>query len=106
MNCVRCNAENPASSKFCRSCGGVLGTLCSRCGTAAHPDDHYCTSCGLDLSQRGGADMMRTSRNQSSVMSQYSPQEIEELLALRKTTRRETDSTKTLKQDDVDKLFE
>lgn len=50
--------------------------------------------------------MMRTSRNQSSVMSQYSPQEIEELLALRKTTRRETDSTKTLKQDDVDKLFE
>ena len=72
----------------------------------AHPDDRYCTSCGLDLAGRPVGWSVNSSRNQSPVTSQYSSEEIEDLLALRKTIRKETDAAKTLKQDDVDKLFE
>ena len=106
MNCDQCNTENPNSAKFCRSCGAVLGSLCARCGTVALPEDRYCTSCGSDLVEQSGGELMGSSHTQLSITSQYSPQEIDELLALRKTMKRETDSAKTLSQGDVDKLFE
>jgi hypothetical protein len=38
-------------------------------------------------------------------MKQYTPQEIEILLALRKTLKKEETTVKTFRQDDVDKLF-
>jgi hypothetical protein len=60
----------------------------------------------LDLAGRPVGWSVDSSRKQLPVTSQYSQQEIEELLALRKTTRRETKATKALNQDDVDKLFE
>jgi hypothetical protein len=106
MNCVRCDAENPISGKFCRSCGATLGIMCRRCATVAHPEDRYCTSCGLSLAERTGGEPAGASRNLSPVASQYSPEEIEGLLALRHTIRRETHAAKTLNQNDVDKLFE
>jgi hypothetical protein len=56
--------------------------------------------------EQSGGELMGSSHTQLSITSQYSPQEIDELLALRKTMKRETDSAKTLSQGDVDKLFE
>ena len=105
MNCARCNAENPISGKFCRSCGAILGIVCTQCGTVAHPDDRYCISCGLDLAGQPVGGSVESSRKQLPAPSQYSQQEIEDLLALRKATRRETKAAMTLNQDDVDKLF-
>jgi hypothetical protein len=39
-------------------------------------------------------------------IKQYTPQEIEELLVLRRSVRKAENAAKTLNQDDVDKLFE
>ncbi len=107
MICVRCNTDNLASAKFCRSCGAALGTVCPHCGTVSHPDDQYCTSCGLDLAKAlsGGAAASHRPGAAIPVAEQYTPEEIAELLALRKTVKKEETSAKTLSQDDVDKLF-
>ena len=110
MVCGRCNAENPDDGRFCRSCGASLGTICSSCGVPCHPEDRYCGSCGapqaLALQDEppalAGASSLSSS---SAAMKQYTPQEIEILLALRKTLKKEETTVKTFRQDDVDKLF-
>ncbi len=110
MICVQCNVENPDSGKFCRSCGATLGILCTRCGVVARPDDRYCTSCGFSLAGQSGEGSPTFSSRPGSgdrapSVKQYTPLEIEELLALRKTVKREEAGAKTLSQADVDDLF-
>lgn len=110
MVCVRCNVENPADGKFCRSCGAPLGNICGRCGKVNEHNDRYCVSCGkllMALEKDGQSATVPSSSPYTSLASsqQYSPQEIEELLSLRKTMKKEDTSTKTLRQEDVDKLF-
>jgi len=107
MVCGRCNAENPDDGRFCRSCGASLGTACSKCGVSCRPDDRYCGSCGAPLAI-SLADVELTLVNSSSPSApskQYTPQEIEILLALRRTLKKEETTVKSLRQDDVDKLF-
>ncbi len=54
MNCPACGAENKADRRFCRSCGGALGTVCGACGTTSDPDDRFCGTCGSALGNAAG----------------------------------------------------
>lgn len=51
VRCPSCRAINPASSKFCSSCGNTLAnTACPACGTQASPGAAFCGDCGAALS--------------------------------------------------------
>ena len=110
MICGRCEAENPDDGRYCRSCGASLGTACTKCGVPTRPDDRYCGSCGeplaLSLAVEPPAIADPSSHvPASAVVDQYTPQEIDVLLALRRTLKKEETTVKTFRQDDVDKLF-
>lgn len=110
MVCGRCNAENPDDGRYCRSCGASLGTACTKCGVPTRPDDRYCGSCGeplaLSLVDEPPALADPNSHvSASPVVDQYTPQEIDVLLGLRRTLKKEETTVKTFRQDDVDKLF-
>jgi uncharacterized OB-fold protein len=85
--------------------------VCSRCGKANDPESRYCSACGMSLlalvtEESPESSLTSASSVPSSTPRQYSPEDIEELLILRKVVKREDRSAKVLKQDDVDKLFE
>ena len=102
MTCPQCNAENPAGFKFCNACGSALQSPCSRCGNIMHVSDRFCSSCGQS---RISEETSNTAAIVPKVTNQYTSSEIEELLTIRKMMRREDTASKTLNQDDVDKLF-
>lgn len=102
MTCPHCGAENTAGVKFCRSCGLALDNSCRKCGHAAGQDDRFCTACGQPLVM---PESSPDARRQALQTKQYSPEEIEELLVLRRLTKKQEIASKTLNQDDVDKLF-
>jgi hypothetical protein len=79
----------------------VLEKACIECGVLAQPDDRFCRACGQALMAAGTDALSR----QPVPTKQYSRPDIEELLSLRKLIRKEEISSKTLNQDDVDKLF-
>jgi hypothetical protein len=84
---------------------------CSRCGKVNDPESRFCNACGMSLLGSVTEDSPETSLTSSSsapssTPRQFSPQDIEELLLLRKVVKREDRGAKVLKQDDVDKLFE
>src|SRR4051812_21126535 len=48
--CGNCRGQNPASAKFCESCGAALVTSCPACGTTpSHPGARVCLNCGQAL---------------------------------------------------------
>src|SRR4051812_49540961 len=48
--CGNCRGQNPASAKFCESCGAALVTSCPACGTTpSHPAARFCLNCGQAL---------------------------------------------------------
>src|SRR4051794_26157120 len=48
--CGNCRGQNPASAKFCESCGAALVTSCPACGTTpSHPGARFCLNCGQAL---------------------------------------------------------
>jgi class 3 adenylate cyclase/predicted ATPase len=49
MRCANCNAENPASRKFCLECGAQLTRACARCGSPNPPSAKFCGECGARL---------------------------------------------------------
>jgi len=111
MVCIRCTAEIEAEARFCTSCGAPQGILCGRCGKLNSLDDRYCSSCGLalltSLKLDGAPSSSATTPTVPPATKQYTAQEIEELLSLRKVfVKNEEDSSKTLSQADIDKLFE
>jgi class 3 adenylate cyclase/tetratricopeptide (TPR) repeat protein len=53
MKCDRCQAENPATKKFCRKCGAKLARVCNGCGAQVLPDDQFCGDCGQPLLRSG-----------------------------------------------------
>ena len=101
MTCPHCSVENPSGAKFCSSCGSVLEKACNECGFLSPPDDRFCRACGQPLAAAAG----EPSSQQPIPVKQYSRQDIEELLVLRRLVRKEEIASKTLNQDDVDKLF-
>ena len=110
MVCRECNTENRSGGKFCTSCGAPLGIICSRCGKVNELDDRHCGSCGLALAislkeESSASTQSSTSLASSAAIKQYSRQEVEELLALRKALIKEESSAEPMSQDDIDKLF-
>ena len=84
--------------------------VCNRCGKENDPESRYCSACGLFLAGNATQDTVDSSASSAPLIPratprQYSREDIEELLIVRKATRREDPSSKVLKQDDVDKLF-
>ncbi|MGH7407626.1 MAG: double zinc ribbon domain-containing protein, partial [Candidatus Methylomirabilales bacterium] len=49
MTCPRCQAENPASLKFCGECGARLATVCPSCGARNATTQQFCGECGVRL---------------------------------------------------------
>src|SRR5262249_51205740 len=49
MRCPNCNAENPATAKFCVECGVAFRSLCPKCGAENPPRSKFCAECGLSL---------------------------------------------------------
>src|SRR3954468_12190630 len=47
--CQTCGTENPASARFCMSCGAQLERRCPSCGAAAPPQARFCMECGSAL---------------------------------------------------------
>src|SRR3954468_6827829 len=47
--CQSCGTENPASAKFCMSCGAQLERRCANCGAAPPPQARFCMECGSAL---------------------------------------------------------
>jgi predicted amidophosphoribosyltransferase len=101
MTCPHCNAENPSDGNFCSSCGSALEKACSDCGALARSDDRFCRACGRPLKAAADEALSR----QPIPTKQFSRQDIEDLLVLRKMIRKEEATSKTLNQDDVDQLF-
>src|SRR5712671_2903515 len=49
MRCPSCNSENPATTKFCGSCGAPLEAVCPNCGAENPPQFKFCGECGTPL---------------------------------------------------------
>src|SRR3954465_9965484 len=49
--CQSCGTENPASARFCMSCGAQLERRCPSCGAAAPPQARFCMECGTALGE-------------------------------------------------------
>ena len=49
MTCTACGFDNPASVKFCGSCGRRLAAGCSSCGAENPPGFRFCGECGRPL---------------------------------------------------------
>src|SRR5262249_36100435 len=49
MQCARCQAENPAGTKFCGECGAPLASGCPSCGASNPPGQKFCGECGSAL---------------------------------------------------------
>ncbi len=48
VRCHKCNKNNEASAKFCKSCGVSLSksVACPKCGELNDPDARFCDNCG------------------------------------------------------------
>ncbi len=53
MKCLKCNAENQESRRFCSSCGTELKAGCPSCNFVNEPNDEFCGGCGVRLSEAG-----------------------------------------------------
>ena len=106
MQCLKCKAEHDVLQKYCTECGGTMGVLCDQCGTINPMDARHCGSCGqgllASLKKAGGAAQSATPIK----TRQYTLSEIEELLIVRKQMMAEEESTRILKQNDIDNLFQ
>ena len=49
MTCPRCQAENPAGTKFCGQCAAPLASLCPSCGASNPPENKFCGQCAGPL---------------------------------------------------------
>jgi hypothetical protein len=106
MQCMKCKAEQEVLQKFCIECGAAMGLTCDRCGTINRMEARHCGACGqglvASLKDGGGTALTATVIK----TRQYTISEIEELLVLRKQIMVEEESTRILKQNDIDNLFQ
>ena len=55
MRCSRCDAENPAGTRYCGQCAAPLGSPCPSCGAANPPENRYCGNCAAPLDSAGAS---------------------------------------------------
>jgi len=104
MECFNCRAVNEGDRKFCRECGAPLGSYCQRCKNVGDINDKYCGVCGNALAMNA-QERLFSPPEEPGTPKQYSPEEIMDLLSLRKIARAEEAASSTVTQDDVDLLF-
>ena len=108
MTCPRCKAENAADRRFCRNCGTAFGILCAKCDHQNSIEDKFCGFCGFPIStaqMQNAAGAAVSFRFRHMSVRQYSAQEVEELLTLRRAMQRDRDASRTLGQDDINEIF-
>ena len=49
MRCPSCQADNPATNRFCSQCGSALAARCPQCGAEVAPGSRFCGQCGARL---------------------------------------------------------
>jgi predicted amidophosphoribosyltransferase len=104
MECPNCKASYNDTKRFCTACGTPLGALCKRCGKMGKPDDKYCGDCGTALVASSNEHLFNRPA-EPGTPKQYAPDEIEELISLRKITRYEEAASKRVTQNDIDSIF-
>jgi hypothetical protein len=106
--CPRCKAENDSIRKYCKACGSPLGPICDRCGMVNSFEDQFCGTCGLPFVKLTKQSIPSTSINGKALLTktkQYTPEDIEELLELRRLSKKEESGIEIIGQDDIDKIF-
>jgi TM2 domain-containing membrane protein YozV len=85
MKCSQCNAEIPADSKFCGSCGTPAtaplppkyqsdqGRFCNQCGTKAEDPEKFCLKCGAQIKNQALVQTPAFQSIQSQIISSPSP---------------------------------
>jgi len=104
MECPICKASNGEVKRFCTACGTPLGALCRRCGKMGKLEDKYCGDCGAVLAAAPNEHLF-SHPAQAGAPKQYAPDEIEELLSLRKLARDEEAASEHVTQNDIDSIF-
>ena len=51
MDCKSCGDTNQKGSKFCKTCGYLLGFSCPECKKEINPDSKFCILCGVSISR-------------------------------------------------------
>ena len=87
-----------------------MGVVCDRCGVVNEYADRFCGVCGfafissLDHGARE-AGFGSTTSPSGSISTQYTANDIDELMELRAALKKEDDLTESLRQGDIDDLF-
>ncbi len=104
MECPTCKTGNDDAKRFCTTCGTPLGALCKRCGKMGKREDKYCGDCGAILSAAPNEHLF-SHPARADAPKQYAPDEVEELLSLRKLARDEEAASERVTQNDIDSIF-
>ena len=72
--CPSCQAEPPAGSRFCNSCGAPLEQSCPDCGNAVPPGSRFCNACGAAIEAPAGASRAARERDPGA----YTPKHLKE----------------------------
>jgi len=104
MDCPNCHSANEGNRRFCRECGAPLGNLCKRCNHLGPLEDKFCANCGNSLAVNS-QERLFSPPEQPDKPRQYSPEEIQDLLSLRKVARQEEAASAKVSQSDVDSIF-
>jgi len=55
IECVKCATDNPATARFCMSCGSSLEQPCPSCETELPPAARFCFNCGHEIESGAAA---------------------------------------------------
>jgi Double zinc ribbon len=104
MECYHYHVQNDGEWKFCKECGAPLGSYCQRCKNVGDINDKYCGVCGTTLALNAQKRLF-SPPEEPGIPKQYSPDEIQDLLSLRKIARQEEAASSRVTQTDVDSIF-
>jgi len=104
MECANCRTVNEEGRKFCRQCGAALGSYCPRCKSVGPYGDDFCGVCGNALGPNSQEHLFSPTEHPDRP-KQYTREEVEDLLSLRRTIREEEESSAKVTQSDVDSIF-
>jgi RNA polymerase subunit RPABC4/transcription elongation factor Spt4 len=104
MDCLNCHTANDEGRKFCKECGAPLGSFCQRCKNVGDINDKFCGVCGNTLALNAQESLFSPPENPGAP-KQYSPEEVHDLLSLRKIVRLEEAASARVTQSDVDSIF-
>ncbi len=104
MECFNCHTVNDEERKFCKECGAPLGSYCQRCKNVGDINDKYCGVCGNALAVNA-QERLFSPPEEPGTPKQYTLDEIQDLLSLRKIARAEEAASSTVTQTDADLLF-